>query len=264
MPATQVGMEARTVETRQGTVPVRVYRPSGTPRGGLVWAHGGGFLGGDLDMPEAHWVAHSLAERGITVVSVDYSLAPVPVGYSFRPIAPRPGVHYPVASEQLTDVFVWTVRQDLGVPRGGWSLGGASAGAALAAGAVLRLRDEGADRPAGVLLVYAPLHAVTPDSTAAARTFLQDNYLGAAPPDAPYAFAGGKDLDGYPPTFVLNADVDDLRPSGEAFAAELAAASADVLLAREDGTSHGYLNEPDNPGASRSIERISAWITRRA
>ena len=34
---------------------------------GLVWAHGGGFAGGDLDMPEADGVARALAARGITV-----------------------------------------------------------------------------------------------------------------------------------------------------------------------------------------------------
>ena len=31
---------------------------------GLVWAHGGGFAGGDLDMPEADGVARALAARG--------------------------------------------------------------------------------------------------------------------------------------------------------------------------------------------------------
>ena len=50
---------------------VRVY-PATTPNGtGLVWAHGGGFLFGDIDMPESDWVARQLAERGTTVVSVD-------------------------------------------------------------------------------------------------------------------------------------------------------------------------------------------------
>ena len=53
---------------------VRVYpadaaAPRPTP--GLVWAHGGGFVAGDLDMPEADWLARTFAARGVTVVSID-------------------------------------------------------------------------------------------------------------------------------------------------------------------------------------------------
>lgn len=74
------------------------------------------------------------------------------------------------------------------------------------------------------------------------------------------AFPGGLDLQGFPPTFVLNSDADDLRSSGEAFASELARAGVDVLQLREDGTAHGHLNEPENPGAILSIERIRTWL----
>jgi len=45
---------------------VRVY-PAREPNGtGLVWAHGGAFAFGDLDMPESDWVASQLAARGTT------------------------------------------------------------------------------------------------------------------------------------------------------------------------------------------------------
>ncbi|MEP6843540.1 MAG: alpha/beta hydrolase fold domain-containing protein [Pseudolysinimonas sp.] len=268
-------IQPRLVETRAGAVPVRLYLPAGEAVAGLVWAHGGGFLGGDLDMPEADWVSRSLAARGIVVASVDYSLAPVPIGYTFRPIEPRPGVHYPVASEQLTDVFCWATGEELGVPAGRWAIGGASAGGNLAAGAALRLRDESGPQAAGVLLVYAVLHYRLPPATDELRaklgeehqaspgggTYLNDNYLGPASPQAPYAYAAGKDLRGLPPVFVLNADVDELRASSQAFAAEVAAAGIDVVQVREGGTAHGYLNEPDDPGALRSIARIAAWLT---
>ncbi len=49
--------------------------PRRRPGARLVWAHGGGFVAGDLDMPEADWVARTLAARGVTVVSIDYRLA---------------------------------------------------------------------------------------------------------------------------------------------------------------------------------------------
>lgn len=87
------------------------------------------------------------------------------------------------------------------------------------------------------------------------------NYVGDEAQLAnPYAFPGGHDPQGLPPTFILNSDHDRLRSSGEAYASELAAAGVDVLVLRENGTRHGHLNEPDNPAAPVSIERMSAWL----
>src|SRR4051812_643002 len=54
--------EDRTLEGPHGPLVVRVYEPSAPARTGLVWLHGGGFAGGDLDMPEADWVARQFAE----------------------------------------------------------------------------------------------------------------------------------------------------------------------------------------------------------
>src|SRR5690348_8182507 len=59
-----------------GPVPVRVYTPAEATGACLLWAHGGGFLGGDLDMHEADWTAREVCARaGAVVVSVDYRLA---------------------------------------------------------------------------------------------------------------------------------------------------------------------------------------------
>lgn len=76
------------IEGPHGSVPVRVYRPepgwrpttAASPDDdgqlpGLVWFHGGAFVGGDLDMPEADLVARGIVSRtGVTVVSVFYRL----------------------------------------------------------------------------------------------------------------------------------------------------------------------------------------------
>ena len=67
--AGDVDVDERVLDGPHGRLRVRVYRPA-TPTGpGIVWLHGGGFSGGDLDMPEADWVSRSLAERGILVVA---------------------------------------------------------------------------------------------------------------------------------------------------------------------------------------------------
>uniref|UniRef100_UPI002898DDBF alpha/beta hydrolase fold domain-containing protein n=1 Tax=Microbacterium sp. TaxID=51671 RepID=UPI002898DDBF len=91
-------MSDEVLDGPHGPLRVRVYVPE-TPAGpGLVWAHGGGFAAGEIDMPEADWVARSFADRGIVVVSVDYSLAPFPRTWAAAAGAPeRAGVHYPVA-----------------------------------------------------------------------------------------------------------------------------------------------------------------------
>jgi acetyl esterase len=58
-------------------VRLRIYRGrTGRPGPLLLWMHGGGFVGGSLDMPEADAVCRALAVSGITCVSVDYRLCP--------------------------------------------------------------------------------------------------------------------------------------------------------------------------------------------
>jgi hypothetical protein len=40
----------------------------------------------------------------------------------------------------------------------------------------------------------------------------------------------------------------------------LAAAGADIVVIREVGVRHGHLNEPGDPEAARSIDRIADWL----
>lgn len=275
-------MDSLTIPGPHGAIPLRVYRATATdarPSPALVWAHGGGFAWGDLEMPEAHWVSQELAARGVTVVSVDYRLAPVSAALTDSEPA-RPGVLFPVASEEVAAAFLWATEHaaDLGIDGDRLSLGGASAGGDLAAGVALRLRDAGGPQPASLMLAYPLVHAVLPEPAAElaqkitvlppdARFEPDDvramnlNYVGdPAELGNPYAFPGGHDLAGLPPTFVLNSEHDNLRSSGQAFAAELALAGVDVTLCREPGTRHGHLNEPENPGAQASIRRMAAWL----
>ena len=259
---------------------VRVY-PASTPADAatehptpaLVWAHGGGFVAGDLDMPEADWVARSLAARGVTVVSIDYRLA-------------SDGWHYPTPSNDVLTAWAWTLAHaaDLGIAPARVSIGGASAGANLVAGAVLRLLRDAGDTalPAGVLLAYPTLLAVQPEPDAALRASLDatptadrfgsdavrgmyEHYLGGPVDDAPLVAVPGRaaasDLAGFPPVLMINDEVDELRVSGELFAAALVDAGVTVDLVVEPGTEHGHLNRPGEPAASASIERVVRWIT---
>src|SRR4051794_10198818 len=127
--APQVKTEDRVAPGPHGDVPVRVYLPDGAGNGrGLVWAHGGAFQFGDLDMPEADVVSRELASRaGITVVSVDYRLC-------------QGGVHFPVPHDDVHAAFLWAAGDSGLLPEGSpWALGGGSAGGNLAAGVAQRL-----------------------------------------------------------------------------------------------------------------------------
>jgi acetyl esterase len=271
----------RVLDGPHGDLRVRVYEPVADVErvAGLVWAHGGAFMHGDLDMPEADWVARRLAAVGVVVVSVDYQLAPE-LDYRDPDTSDGAGgVRFPVASEEVTFAFGWACDAELGVGPGRWSLGGASAGGNLAAGASLRLRDAGGPQPRSIVLAYPVAHyelpAPSPELAAKiaalppernfppeAMRAMGANYLGRGDlPISPYAHPGGQDLRGLPPTFVVTSDHDALRSSGETYGAELAAAGVDVLLVREDSTYHGHLNEPETAGAARSVTRIAAWLT---
>ena len=245
---------------------------------GLVWAHGGGFVAGDLDMPEADWVARTLAGRGVTVVSVDYRL----VGDG--------GGRYPAPSDDVLAAWHWTLfnADELGIDPARTAIGGASAGANLVTGAVLRLLGHEPSTtasmlPAGVFLAYPTLLAVQPAPDAALRALLDANpaadrfgpanvramyeeYLGGLVDDAPLPAVPGRaeasDLAGFPPVLMINDESDELRVSGEVFAATLQEAGVPLELATEPGTEHGHLNRPDEPAASDSIERVVRWIER--
>ncbi len=268
--ATDALMEERSVPGPNGPVPVRVYRPStGSTSGvGLVWMHGGAFIGGDLDMPEADLTARGLVTRtrGV-VVSVDYRLC---VG----------GVHHPVPHDDCWAAFVWTHDNAtaLGIDPARIAVGGASAGGNLAAGVALHGRDIGR-RPWQALLAYPVLHPRLPapsaelagciDMMPRVLTFLNEsealneNYLGGpiATHTVPYAFPGvAGDLTGYPSTYIENCEFDDLRSSGEEFGRQLAADGVDVTVVTAAGVPHGHLNAVGSPLTAATLDRFAARL----
>src|SRR5438445_13838707 len=69
-------VEDRTVPGPGGEIPVRVYLPAAeTPRAGLVYFHGGGWVIGSIRTHDAT-CRHLAHVSGAAVVSVEYRLAP--------------------------------------------------------------------------------------------------------------------------------------------------------------------------------------------
>jgi acetyl esterase len=267
MNSSDVATRDVTIAGRHGSVAARLYRHGDeSAEMAFVWVHGGGFVSGDLDMPEAHWVATEIAARGFSVLSVDYRKC-------------ERGLHYPIPSDDILDAWLWADghAREFGVRRGRVHLGGASAGADLVAGVTKRLRDGAGPMPVSLVLAYPIVHKelppASPELTAALiqggpLLFTSDlvrgmnlNWVGSeALLDDPYAFAANGDVSRQPPTFILNSEIDSLRASGEAYAAQLDASGVRVRLLYEPGTAHGHLNNPSMPEATRSIERMTEWI----
>ncbi|MFF1385284.1 alpha/beta hydrolase [Arthrobacter sp. NPDC058288] len=256
------------VPTAEGGVPGRLYRASDEAVAGLVWVHGGAFVAGDLDMPEAHWVSLYLASHGISVLSLDYRKA-------------LHGVKYPAPSNDVLAGWSWAIEnlESLGLRTvKDLHLGGASAGAALTAALTGRLRDESGQMPASLLLAYPLVHAELPPlnedlrrkmagvpaDLAFGQDFIRDINLNFAGSEDnfkdPHAFAGEGDVTGFPPVYIINSESDTLRASGERFADQLEAAGVPVRMETEPDSMHGHLDDPHAGPAKHSIEQMLAWL----
>jgi acetyl esterase/lipase len=264
-PLAAVVVQDERVRVAGAEITVRGYRPPAQTRAALVWAHGGAFVGGSLEMPEAHWVGLALAARDVAVFSVDYRRA-------------LHGITFPIPSDDVYESFRW-VRSRLG--QTGLStvpvhLGGASAGGSLAGGVAKRLTRTGSG-PASLVLAYPTLHPVLPPmSPDVARAlgevegqalpdgmfeFTMRHFAGRAGIDDEIAFpANGAVPSGHPPTYVLSAHADPLRDSGEIYARQLGDAGVDVIGEVVPKSRHGFLNEPESESGRTGLDRIAAWL----
>lgn len=216
----------------------------------LVWAHGGSFMRGTLDWPEADWVARRFAEAGVRVLSVDYVLA-------------SDEVKAPAPSNDVAAVIAWAGTEYSGP----LIAGGASAGAHLAVLATLEQLDSAPDRRVDALVLeYPTLHRVQRDDAVLAaaaaelpetRRFsaeriaeMYDFYLGESGAPVVGELPPEK-LAGLPPVVIVNADTDELRASAEEFAEQLRTASVEVSDQVQPGTVHGYMNRPEESPQAR-------------
>lgn len=267
-PTPDVAIEDRAIPGPHGQIGVRVYTPRGEARRALVWLHGGGFVGGDLDMLEAHRVSAELAARAdALVVSVDYRLA-------------TDEVRYPVPIDDVHAAWLWLAEgegSDL-LPTGPVSLGGASAGAALALSTAIRLRDKGGRAPDGLLLAYPFLHFPVPaldDETAAEMLrlpamlrfstvgieYMVRNYVGRLTDLPPDALPGAAKLTDLPATAIVVSEYDDLRPSGDLLAVQLEESGVPVQTYVATGMLHGHLNRaPSIKEVDRTLDFLASVL----
>jgi triacylglycerol lipase len=249
------------------SVPVRWYRPRGVegPLPCLVWLHGGAYIMGTLDENDGR-LDRMVTELGCAVVSVDWRLAPE-----------HP---YP---EGLDDALaVWcAVLGDpaaFGVDPARLAVGGASAGAGLAAALCLRLREAGLPQPALQLLIYPMLddREVTASIRASenpghwglwhltANRMCWDAYLGAlAGGDVPATAAPARagDLSGLAPAFLGIGDVDAFLDENLDYAGRLSRAGVPTELHVYPGVIHGgFGSVPRTPRTAQFLRDIYAAL----
>ncbi|HBX82666.1 MAG: alpha/beta hydrolase [Propionibacteriaceae bacterium] len=254
-----------------GPVPARAYRTTeqrSASAPGLVWMHGGAFMYGDLDVPEADHFARQMAHRtGTVVISVDYRLC-------------DEHTKLPVPHDDCFAAYNWVHEHthDLGIDPARLAVGGGSAGGNLAASVALQAAETG--HPAWqMLLAYPVLHPVLPPASPELRAALtitppamrftpegslQINEYVLGRPVAlatPHEFPGlTADKSVFPPSYIENSEFDELRASGEAFADELKAAGGDVDVVTARGVPHGHLNAVGSPMLEASYARFTARL----
>jgi acetyl esterase len=228
-----------------GPVPLRLYRPLGVPASAplpaLVFFHGGGWVIGDL---ETHDVLcrQLAAEAGVSVVAVDYRLAPEH--------------KYPAAVDDAWAATHWIVAHAarLGIDPGRLAVGGDSAGGNLATVVALLARDQGGPVIASQLLIY-PVTDLAAE-TASYREFcdgylltrdsmcwFKAHYVSTEEEAADWRATPlrAQSLAGLPPALIVTAGFDPLRDEGQAYAERLRDAGVRVDYLCYGGMIHGFV-----------------------
>ncbi|MET0588087.1 MAG: alpha/beta hydrolase [Novosphingobium sp.] len=222
---------------------VRLYRPIAPgPHPAMLWIHGGGFIIGTPEQDEAQSI-ELCKQLGMVVAAISYRLAPQH--------------SYPVPMEDCYAALDWLHANSdaLQVDRDRIIVGGASAGAGLAAGLVLLAHDRAKIPVAYQLLIYPML-----DDRTALRTDVDDKrlrlwtnksnrfgwsaYLGQEPggENVPeYAApARRQDLGGLPPAWIGVGTSDLFHDEDVAYARRLQQAGVPCTLKIVEGAFHGF------------------------
>lgn len=239
-------------------VPIRIHRPTDAPTlPAMVYFHGGGFSVGDLDTHDR--IMRVLAEQSrAAVVGVDYSLAPE--------------ARFPQALHECAGVVGHLAADGrrYGIEPSRIAVAGDSAGAALAMGSTLLLRDEPetADHPHGAdgaraafgsiraVLCYYGSHGLRDSVTGRLYGGFWDGlsrqdrdhidtlyFTDPADRRSPYVDHLSADLTSkLPPVHVVGAELDPLADDSRALAEVLAHNGQQVDFHLIPGVLHSFLH----------------------
>lgn len=265
-----VGTRGASVSTRRitwkgHTVALRILRPAtATPAAIYIDYHGGGWSIGNAAMDDLVNAA-IVRDNTFTVVSVDYTTLP--------------DISFIDQIAQCHAAADW-VFEHAGAEFGARDLfiGGESAGAHLAACALLRLRDERADfaRLRGAVLFYGPydlsgtpsVRNAPPDTLVLdgpammpgiARLLPDRDEAGRRAPDVSPLHA---DLSRLPPALFLCGAIDPLIDDSRLMSERWQAANGNARLILVPESPHAFNRLPTR-AAARTNQWVRAWLARR-
>jgi acetyl esterase len=215
------------VDVDAGGVPARRYTDGPDDAPVLLYAHGGGWVLGDLDTHDG-LCRHLARATGWSVLAVDYRRAPE-----------HP---WPAAVDDVERALAWLGDRRVAVA-------GDSAGAHLAAVVARRARDAG--RPVAAQVLICP--ALDPgmdypdlDDYGLHRDemrFFWNAFLAGADRAHPDADPMAADPAGLPPAVLVTAELDVLRDEGERYATRLQDAGVPVVCTRYQGVNHNFVRK---------------------
>ncbi|MDP9278362.1 MAG: alpha/beta hydrolase [Gemmatimonadota bacterium] len=242
-----------------GALPVRIYTPkSGAgPFPIVVYYHGGGWVIANKDVYDGGARALSKLANAV-VVSVDYRQGPEH--------------KFPAAHDDAYATYVWTLKNAASIngdPRR-VAVAGESAGGGLAVATAIMARDKKVPMPVAIVSVYpiAGTDTMTPSYVENAKakplnrammSWFFDKYLNG-PLDRADTRVNlvAADLNGLPPTTIINAQIDPLRSSGEALAQKLRAAHVPVDQKTFPGVTHEFFGMGAVLDAATAAEQMAA------
>ena len=240
-------------------VRLRIYTPlpGAKPLPGLYYMHGGGYIIGTPDQ-EDDAVCQIVRDVGCIAVSVDYRLAPEN--------------KFPAPVEDCYAGLKWMAAHagEIGVDAARIAIGGRSAGAGLAAGLALMVRDRAEIEVIYQMLIYPMIDDRTQARPGATITDTRvwnhghnerawAAYLNTPPGGAqtsPYAAAArATNLAGLPPAYIAVGDAEVFLDENIDYARRLGQAGVRAELHVFPGAFHGW--EANVPAARVSVRAVA-------
>ena len=255
----------RTIPGPAGEIPVRLYRPKSAPADAklpaLVFAHGGGWVFGNLDSHDV-LAAQIAIEAGIAVFAIDYRLAPE--------------ARFPGAFDDVVACLQWVANNGaaVGIDAAKLAIGGDSAGGNLAAAVAIWARDTNGPKLKLQVLAYPVTDFV---GRTASHKLFYDGY-GLNTPTMEWFFdhyvpskaergdwraspLRAKSLANLAPALVITAGYDVLRDEGRAYAMRLQQEGTLTDVVEFGGMLHGFLSSPMLlHGAKRGTSLIASAL----
>jgi acetyl esterase/lipase len=252
------------IDGAEGTLPARVYKPTGAgPFALVVYFHGGGWVLADKDVYDGS--ARGICkESGALVLSVDYRRAPE---YKF-----------PAAWDDALAAYEWALdnAESLGGDPELIAVAGESAGGTLALATAIAARDSQLVQPVHVLAIYpvtqTSLHTeaylenaiAKPLNRAMMHWFFQQVVEDTEDLEDQRLQLIDAELEGLPPVTLISARIDPLRGDSTKLASALEAAGVEVMRRDYEGATHEFFGCAAVLQKAREAQRFAGERLREA